>query len=199
MGVFFTQNTIESAPDIEDEPSNESGGILNGISEFFSSIFDWFSRIFDSILDIAKSIANIPTLILDGLKDLIEFVFNLPGLILDGLKELFIPDAKDIQKTIDNISSDFREKLGLEVVDFSSIFSQTEMYSEGGGNVDGTITVDGMGTISATFLEISYLLDVVDYVRPYVRAFVVLLLFFYNLNQFFSFIGVGRISSDDEG
>lgn len=83
-------------------------------------------------------------------------------------------------------------KFGVKPIDFTVVFGSDKTYTDGSGNVDGSFTLHGVGTFTQTFADMSFLGDGIEYFRPYIRGFFVLLLLFYNLDEFLSFIGLGR-------
>lgn len=60
-------------------------------------------------------------------------------------------------------------------------------------NHSGTVEILGY-SFTADFLDVRYLVSAVATFRPYVRGFIVLLIFLYNINQFLHFIGAGGLS-----
>ena len=153
------------------DPDNPDSGIL----DFLSPLWDWLTRIVDGLSSIAQSI------------------LNLPGLIVEGIKSLFIPDQTTIQADVTRLADNFKAATGVSVVDFGSVFGQEQ--KAGPGDVDGTIYIYGVGDISATFADFSFVSQAVDFFRPYIRGFFVLLLAFYNVNQFLAFIRAGSVSN----
>lgn len=57
-------------------------------------------------------------------------------------------------------------------------------------DVTGSYTVPGVGSFEFKFLDSHYLKEGIAVFRPYIRGFIVLLLVFYNANQFAKFFGI---------
>lgn len=185
-------------------------------------MWNWLSSIVDFLAGIAENIAQVPELIWNYVKDIpsqiwdfvsqipqlvwgffessfnnigqflssiFDSIVSIPEQIFEFIKRIFIPDTDKIQKSIDLLSNKFREKFGLNSYDLSGILGTESKIS----NHSGTINICGY-EISATFLDVSYLIKGVETFRPYIRGFVVLLLILYNINQLLGFIGAGHLS-----
>ena len=55
-------------------------------------------------------------------------------------------------------------------------------------DINGDIKI-GKQTFHVNFFDTKYLIDGVNYFRPFIRGFIVLLLLFYNYKMFLGFIG----------
>lgn len=180
-----------------------------------SGIADWLSSIAESILQIPLNVWNyvkdIPAQVWNFVKEIpgqvwnffesafstltsvfrstYEFVITIPEKIFEGIKRIFIPDTDKIQTSINSLQSVAKSKFGVESVDLSGIMGVgTEVTNHSG-------TVDILGySFSADFLDVTYLIQGVTMFRPYIRGFIILLIFLYNINQFLNFIGAGGLS-----
>lgn len=163
-------------------------------------MWNWLSSIVDFLAGIIESISQIPELIWNffegAFNNIVQFlssIFNslvsIPEQIFSFIKRIFIPDSDKIQESIDLLSNKFKDKFGLNSYDLSGILGTESEIS----NHSGTINICGY-EISATFLDVSYLIKGVNTFRPYIRGFVVLLLILYNINQLLGFIGAGHLS-----
>lgn len=56
-------------------------------------------------------------------------------------------------------------------------------------DVKGEYNINGLGTMEITFLKADYLQQGVDFFRPFIRGFIVLLLLLYHYKQILTFIG----------
>ena len=185
-------------------------------------MWNWLSSIVDFLAGIAENIAQVPELIWNYVKDIpsqtwnfvsqipsmiwgffessfnnigqflssiFDSIVSIPEQIFEFIKRIFIPDTDKIQKSIDLLSNKFREKFGLNSYDLSGIIGTESEIS----NHSGTVNICGY-EISATFLDVSYLIKGINTFRPYIRGFVALLLILYNINQLLGFIGAGHLS-----
>ena len=86
--------------------------------------------------------------------------------------------------------------IGLDNFSFDSIWGGGSAPS----NVSGTLAL-GSYTYSGVLADFSFLVDGVDFFRPYIRAFVVLLLCIFNVRQALSMFGLssGEIKSAARG
>lgn len=107
---------------------------------------------------------------------------GLPDLILSGIKSVFVPDEETIQSSFDMVSNKCNRL--LISYDLSRLFGseleitdvKVTMYGKEAVIVDGDVIQDG-----------------VAYFRPYIRGFLVLMLIFFSVNQFFSLIGANPV------
>lgn len=126
-------------------------------------------------------------------KNTYDFVITIPEKIFEGIKSIFVPDTDKIQSSIDKLKDAAKSKFGVESVDLSGIMGVgTEVT-----NHSGTVEILGY-SFTADFLDVSYLISGVTTFRPYIRGFIILLIFLYNflynINQFLHFIGAGGLS-----
>lgn len=122
-------------------------------------------------------------------KNTYDFVITIPEKIFEGIKSIFVPDTDKIQSSIDKLKDAAKSKFGVESVDLSGIIGVgTEIT-----NHSGTVEILGY-SFTADFLDVSYLISGVTTFRPYIRGFIILLIFLYNINQFLHFIGAGGLS-----
>lgn len=169
-----------------------------------SGIVDWLKSISESIVQIPLNLWNyikdIPgqvweffensfSTLTSVFKNTYDFVITIPEKIFEGIKSIFVPDTDKIQSSIDRLKEVAKSKFGVETVDLSGIMGVgTEIT-----NHSGTVEILGY-SFTADFLDVRYLVSAVATFRPYVRGFIVLLIFLYNINQFLHFIGAGGLS-----
>lgn len=182
---------------------------------WLSGIVDWLKSIAEGVLQIPLNLWNyikdIPGQVWDFVKqipgqvwsffesafcslgDIVSNIWNavkgIPDAILEGIKRIFIPDSDKIQSSIDRLKEVAKSKFGVETVDLSGIMGVGTEIS----NQTGTVEILGY-SFTADFLDVRYLVSAVATFRPYVRGFIVLLIFLYNINQFLHFIGAGGLS-----
>lgn len=149
--------------------------LWNYVKEIPGHVWGFFESSFNNICQFLSSI--------------FDSIVSIPEQIFAFIKRIFIPDSYKIQESIDLLSNKFKDKFGLNSYDLSGILGTESQIS----NHSGTINICGY-EISATFLDVSYLIKGVNTFRPYIRGFVVLLLILYNINQLLGFIGAGHLS-----
>lgn len=89
-----------------------------------------------------------------------------------------------------------KEKLGIDVFDMDSLFSASSAPTD----IEGSYNF-GLASYTGKFVDYTYLIKAVGELRPYIRGFLVLLLFFFNVRQALSMFGLhsGEISSASKG
>ena len=169
-----------------------------------SSIVDWLKSIAEGVVQIPwqvwEFVKQIPgqvwgffensfSTLTSVFKNTYDFVITIPEKIFEGIKSIFVPDTDKIQSSIDKLKDAAKSKFGVESVDLSGIMGVgTEVT-----NHSGTVEILGY-SFTADFLDVSYLISGVTTFRPYIRGFIILLIFLYNINQFLHFIGAGGLS-----
>lgn len=124
-----------------------------------------------------------------ALKNILNGITSLPerivSAILSGLQALFVPSDGFFQEKVNFVVEKFKVSFGVSPFDMSSMFSSQKALSD--------IDINIMG-VSGTIVDTSYLLDAIATFRKIIRGFIALLLVFYNINQFLSFIGQAPIA-----
>ena len=105
--------------------------------------------------------------------------------ILDGIKEIFVPDSDYINKQFDLVKKEFQTAFGISAYDMNLIFNKEVAFSD--------IKVSMYGH-ECTIVKTDKLKEVILAVRPYIRGFIVLLMVFYNINQFLMLIGQAPVA-----
>jgi hypothetical protein len=145
------------------------------VKQIPGQVWSFFESAFSSLGDVVSNIWNA--------------VKGIPDAIFEGIKRIFIPDTDKIQSSIDKLKDVAKSKFGVESVDLSGIMGVGTEIS----NHSGTVEILGY-SFTADFLDVSYLISGVTTFRPYIRGFIILLIFLYNINQFLHFIGAGGLS-----
>ena len=167
-----------------------------------SSIVDFIASILESIISLPLKIVEafgLDTLfenVTNWLKDIFDKIVDLPKTILDGIKSIFIPDVAEINTLFNETMQDLKNKIGIEVFDLENLFSSSNAPSD----VSSNYTISGVGSMNLKFVDYKYLVNGVDFFRPFIRGFIVLLLFFFNIRQALSMFGLssGEIASTAE-
>lgn len=90
-----------------------------------------------------------------------------------------------IKQDFDNLLNGLQEKLGIDIYDMDNLFSASSAPGDVEATYDG-----GLWTYSGKFVDFSWVIQGVDYFRPYIRGFIVLLLVFFNVRQALSMFGL---------
>ena len=114
---------------------------------------------------------------------------NLGTSILEGIKSIFVPDTNELNASIDHLKNTFITTFGIGAYDLSPILSSEMKITDH----KGKINIAGL-KFEATFFDVDYLVQGIASFRPYIRGFIVLMMAFYNINQFLTIIGQNPIS-----
>lgn len=121
--------------------------------------------------------------------------------MLDGIKSIFIPDAEGIKASFDSFVADLKAKFGFNTDFFNDIaVGESPVHDE-----YVNYNIPGVGAFRLKVFDSSFLRQGVEYFRPLIRGFLVLLMALYNVKQVLSFIrqdaGVvtGKVVSSGKG
>ena len=122
-------------------------------------------------------------------KSTYDFVITIPEKIFEGIKSIFVPREEVVNDKIDSLKNVFVTTFGIESYDLSNVLGvETQITDQ-----KGIINIAGFD-FNVTFLDVTYIVKAVSTFRPYIRGFIVLLMIFYNINQFLTLIGQHPIS-----
>lgn len=124
---------------------------------------------------------------MDWLVSIVESIKNLPNLIFEGIKSIFVPDTEVIKNQFDSTIQNIQGIFNLNIDSFEGLFNS--MSEQPVTDVKGEYNINGLGTMEITFLKADYLRQGVDFFRPFIRGFIVLLLLLYHYKQILTFIG----------
>ncbi len=111
-------------------------------------------------------------------------ISGIPDLILSGIKAIFVPDEETLQASFDKVTAKCNNL--LVYYDLERLFkTETDI-------ADVTVTIYGK---KAVVVDSSVTQTGINHFRPYIRGFLVLMLVFFNVNQFLSLIGANPISA----
>lgn len=158
-------------------------------NEASSTLWGWLTSIFGGLEAIWEAVTDLPQLIADKLSgffnDVKDAVTGLGDTILEGIKGIFIPDVDAIEdsfngflKTLNtkfNFDTDFFEELGTGEAPVQDV---TIDYKIPGIDKNFTLKV----------FDTKFLIDGVEYFRPFIRGFIVLMMALYNIRMWLSFI-----------
>ena len=125
------------------------------------------------------------------LGDIIQSLKDLPGSLIDLLfkllKDIFIPDKEVLTSMIDDTKAHIESKFPF--LSYSSkiisIF-QGEKFIE---DVEAGLSLPYIGSFEFKVIEAKYVNKGIEVFRAVIRGWIILMLLFYHLNEFFAFIG----------
>lgn len=160
-------------------------------------MWGWLDSVVNGLKSVWEGIQSLPSLIANAISYLFDNVVNaitnvwnaikdLGTTILDGIKAIFIPDTAVIRTNFDNMVATIKTKLGFNTGD---LYALENIGSEPITDTKGSYSIAGVGTFNLTFLDTSFLKKGIEYFRPLLRGFIVLLLLLYNYKQILTLIG----------
>lgn len=171
----------------------EDGGWTDSDSD---SLWGWLDSIVGGFETLWEKISNLPTLIYNAFVDAFNFlgekitnvwdaVKSLPDLILEGLKAIFVPDTEVIKSQFNDMVASVSESFGL--INWSYEDMTNSWNEKPAEDVTGEYQIHGLGKMDLTFFNAEYLQKGVEYFRPVIRGFIVLLLLFFNYKMILGF------------
>ena len=140
--------------------SNLPSTLWNAFKTGFDTVSDWLSDIFDKIKE-------------------------LPTTILNGIKSIFIPDMEKVNTDFNSSLEQISSKFGLQEIKLDTLANTSTSPTD----ITESYNIYGIGSKKYKFFDTKYLIKGVEYFRPFIRGFIVLLLSFYNYKMFLGFIG----------
>ena len=163
--------------------------IINTSNSIITNVSNGFSAIGNSIVNAAS---NIISNVSDGFRTIGDYLYNvftaivdLPELIFNGIKRIFIPDSDYINTAYSDFVRDLKLKFNLNTTVFESLFDSESAVED----IKTNYTILGVGTFELKMFDASYFRDAVAYFRPFIRGFLVLLMFLYHIKQLIGFFG----------
>lgn len=106
-------------------------------------------------------------------------------MIGDAITDILVPDVAYIENAFNEFIDELKIKFGIDTEVFENLFTDEEAVTD----VEGDYSISGVGTFNLTFLDTSFFVQGVDYFRPFVRGFLVLMILLYHIKQIVSFFG----------
>ena len=78
-----------------------------------------------------------------------------------------------------------KSKFGFDTSFFEDVLSEDGKPVT---DIEGDYNIPGVGNMKLKFFDTKYLVQGVEYFRPFIRGFIVLLMAFYNIKMLLSFI-----------
>lgn len=125
------------------------------------------------------------------LGDILQSLKALPGSLIDLLfnllKEMFIPDGEKLGNMMDDVKSHVASKFPFLTYSdkIVSIF-QGEKFIE---DVNVDLSLPYVGSVSFKIIESKYVNKGIEAFRAVIRGWIILMVMFYHINEFLSFIG----------
>ena len=114
---------------------------------------------------------------------------NLPSKIIDGMingiKAIFVPDTEYIDQKMDAFTDMLKEKFNFDTAIFEDLFQKEAPVTD----VDMEYDIPGLGVMHLPVLDVSFFKQGIVYFRPYIRGFLVLMMFLYHIRQLIGFFG----------
>lgn len=176
-----------------DTGGNDTSNGTGWDDEDSDSLWDKLSGIGGSIADTVSGIADLPGKIANAiggfftaLGERLESALTALGdAIIDGLKAIFVPDTNYINDAFGGFIDDLKSKFNVDTTAFESLFSEEKVLDD----VEGEYEISGVGKFNFKFLDTSFLKNGIEFFRPFVRGFLVLLMLLYHIRQLIGFFG----------
>lgn len=114
-----------------------------------------------------------------------EGITQIPNLILEGIKEIFIPDNEYIEESFNGFLDELKMKFNIDTGAFESLFQGESAVTD--TYVD--YNIHGVGGMHLKVFDSSFLVQGVEYFRPFIRGFLVLMMLLYHVKQAIGFFG----------
>lgn len=135
-----------------------------------------------------------------GLGTIWESITNLPGqiadLILSGIKAIFVPDMEEMKVEFEKFSESLKpETYSEDDIDTgvlpSILGAFNSLNAEGArpGDITGNINIGGITLENVTFASFDALETGVEFFRPIINSFLVIMMALFGFREFMSFIG----------
>lgn len=121
-----------------------------------------------------------------------ESIATIPQKIGEFISSIFLPDTDKLNASINDVKQKFQRAFNVSSLDISGIFGDENRPSVKGHKV----TVKNVGTFNMPDIDFSFLDIALEKFRPIIRGFLVLLLMFYNFNQYSKLIKAGTITEN---
>lgn len=120
----------------------------------------------------------------------------MPTLIVNGIKEIFVIDVDYVKDSTTDFADYIKTQFGVDTSVFENLF-QNETPVE---DVEMDYNIPYVGDFHLKVLDASFLKDGVEFFRPIIRGFIVLLLLFYHVKNLVGFFGydAGVVSGRNE-
>ena len=159
--------------------------ITNLPSLIGNALSSFFQNVVNAIVSLPSNLKVYFDNLVDSLLVVWEAITSLPELILEGIKSIFIPDDEYIEESFNGFLNELKMKFSLDTSVFESLFSSESPVTD--TNIDYNIS--GVGSLNLKVFDSKYLVQGVTFFRPFVRGFLVLLMFLFHMKQIQGFFG----------
>ena len=128
------------------------------------------------------------------MRNIAQSIASLPSLIAEKIKDVFVPDPDVLQDSIDTLKDDIMDTFGIDYDDIGDAFGEASSDLD----LSTTFNLYGLSSFNAKYFDSTYLVEIMDDLNPYIRAFLVILLIFYNLKQFMTLFNISPSSGGDD-
>lgn len=133
--------------------------------------------------------------VIEYLHNILEEIKRIPHDILEGIREIlsdiFIPNSSDIEADINDLKKSIFDSVGFDIEELEATLSNVESEPIQDVYIDLKI---GDSTQRVKVFDTKFLIVGVNYFRPYIRGFIMLLMFFFVLNQISYVLHIGGFS-----
>lgn len=160
-------------------------GIKSGVTDFKDLAAGYWQGVTQGITDF-KDLA-------EGYFDgLIEGVIGIPNAIKEKLEEIFVPDTEEIEGEFTAFLELLQTEFSFDTEFFENLFEDGEPVTD----IYTDYTIPGVGEFNLKVFDTEFLVQGVEYFRPFIRGFLVLLMGFYHVHMILGFIrqDAGRVT-----
>lgn len=95
-----------------------------------------------------------------------------------------MPNEEYMEEALQTFQEELKRKFNFDTEFFESLFDTGSPVED----VKGDYNIPGVGKLNLTFFDTSFFVDGVNYFRPFIRGFLVLMMALYNIKQVLGFI-----------
>lgn len=103
---------------------------------------------------------------------------------MNGIKDIFVPDTTELNNEFNAFLRELKNQFNFDTDFFENIATDGTPVQD----VEEEYSISGVGTFKLKFFDTQYLYQGVEFFRPFIRGFIVLLLAFYNIKMLLGFI-----------
>lgn len=199
---FLTHFLWDSIKGDSDNSGSGTSGTENDNSQG-NSFFDVIGNVISGGFSLLRGLLDT---ILGAIKTfglgILEAIGGLPGLIVDALSVLLVPDEEAMQALWTHFNEGFTKEFGVLNLDLSSVVGDEEV--PGGIYATSVMAVDDSTDSrnkavplpdNVSFINFEWLIVAVEHFRPFIRAFLILMLMLFTYNQILRLLGAAPISA----
>lgn len=120
---------------------------------------------------------------------IIEDMGNLLSSVTDAIREtlleIFVADPEYIQQRMGEFTEFLQLKFGIDTSSFEHLFENEQVIDD----VYMDYNISGVGSFNLKVFDTGFFKDGVNYFRPFIRGFLVLMILFFHVKQVIGFFG----------